>query len=309
MKNIVMKNFFLFLSITLFFASCRQSKHDGFEKTSNGLYYQFIRKSGSASKPALKDVLFCRMSLSVLKEQGDSLIFDSKRSPDYPKDIKFLQVDSNSFKGDIMEGLALMAKGDSAEFIVNADSFFLKANKLDKLPSWIKPGSELIFRIGLVDIKSENETTQIISELQAKYEAERQDKLKAAAEEEPELIKGYLEKNNHKIKPTGSGLYFISTHAGNGPKPRIGQKVTVHYTGYFINGRKFDSSLDRNQPITFPLGQDSVIAGWDEGIAMMQLGSAATIVIPSVLAYGSNGNEVIPPYSPLVFDVQLIKIE
>ena len=109
--------------------------------------------------------------------------------------------------------------------------------------------------------------------------------------------------------PTSSGLVFVQNEKGNGPKPKKGQKVTVNYSGYLLNGKKFDSSYDRNEPITFTLGQGEVIAGWDEGIGMMNVGGTATLVIPSVLGYGSNGQGDIPPFAPLVFEVQLLKAE
>ena len=297
------------ISLTLF-GACRQSKHKGFEKTDDGLHYQFIKKSGSGKKPKAKDILYAHMSLSLLRPEGDSIIFDSKRYPDFPGDIKFIQLDTNAFKGDIMEGLAMMEIGDSAAFIISADSFFLKANKMDSLPPGFSPGQELIFRFGLVDIQSEEETRKRLSTLEAKANADRQALAEKAREEEPALIAEYIERKKITEKPDKNGLYIIQTLPGNGSKPRKGQKVSVHYTGYLLNGKKFDSSFDQNQPFTFTLGQGEVIAGWDQAIKEMKVGGSATLVIPSQLAYGSNGSPpVIPPFSPLIFDVQLIKVE
>jgi FKBP-type peptidyl-prolyl cis-trans isomerase FkpA len=297
------------LSISIL-SSCRQSKHKGFEKTEDGLYYQFFRKSDSGKKPKSKDILYTHMSLSLLRPGGeDSVLFDSKKYPDFPGDIKFIQLDTNSFKGDIMEGLEMMEVGDSAAFIINADSFFLKANRMDELPKGFKPGQELIFNIGLVEFQTEEETRARLSAYAAKGNAEEQKAAESAMQEEPALIAEYIGRKKIAEKPTATGMYFIPTLPGNGAKPRKGQKVSVHYTGYLLNGKKFDSSFDRNEPFTFTLGQGEVIAGWDEGISLMKVGGSATFVIPSQLAYGSNGSGSIPPFSPLVFDVQLIKIE
>ena len=305
---------FSFLIILLFIltwslSSCRQSKHPDFEKTSNDLYYKFLKKNNSGKKPKLGDILFAKLSLSILSGEKDSIMYSSKMGPDLPPDIQFIKLDKGAFKGDIMEGLAMMDLGDSAAFILNADSFFLKANKLEQLPPGIKPGSELKFIVKLVDIKSESEARKLISEIEAIKNVKDQELMKKAEEEEPTLIQSYLELKKINAKPNKSGLYFLTTNEGNGPKPQNGQKVTLHYTGFFTNGKKFDSSIDRNEPFTFTLGKGEVIAGWDEAVSMMKVGSAATIIIPSVLGYGSDGNQVIPPFTPLVFELQLLKAE
>ena len=96
---------------------------------------------------------------------------------------------------------------------------------------------------------------------------------------------------------------------GNGPLPRRGQTVTVHYTGCFTDGKKFDSSLDRNDPFTFVLGEGQVIAGWDLGVAKMKVGDKVKLTIPPHLAYGRDGYPgAIPPDSTLVFEVELLAI-
>jgi peptidylprolyl isomerase len=109
---------------------------------------------------------------------------------------------------------------------------------------------------------------------------------------------------------TESGLQYTLIEAGEGPAPQPGDIVAVHYTGTLEDGTKFDSSLDRGQPIQFPLGQGMVIRGWDEGIALMNVGGKATLVIPPELAYGERGagGGVIPPNATLTFEVELIEI-
>ena len=96
---------------------------------------------------------------------------------------------------------------------------------------------------------------------------------------------------------------------GDGPKPKTGDMVSVHYTGTLLNGTKFDSSVDRGQPISLPIGVGQVIKGWDEGIMMLNQGGKAKLIIPPHLGYGSQGaGGVIPPNAWLVFDVELIKV-
>lgn len=108
---------------------------------------------------------------------------------------------------------------------------------------------------------------------------------------------------------TDSGLQYIDIVEGDGAQPGAGQTVVVHYTGTLEDGTKFDSSRDRNQPFSFPLGAGRVIKGWDEGIATMKVGGQRRLIIPPELGYGSRGaGGVIPPNATLIFDVELLRI-
>src|SRR5215472_13084098 len=96
---------------------------------------------------------------------------------------------------------------------------------------------------------------------------------------------------------------------GNGATPKEGQTVTVHYTGMFTNGQKFDSSVDRDEPFSFVLGAGMVISGWDLGVAQMKVGDKVKLTIPPELAYGRDGYPgAIPPNATLVFEVELLAI-
>lgn len=108
---------------------------------------------------------------------------------------------------------------------------------------------------------------------------------------------------------TASGLQYSIDRAGNGPQAQAGQTVTVHYTGWLTDGTKVDSSRDRNDPYDFPLGGGRVIAGWDEGVAMMRVGEKRTFIIPPSLGYGSRGmGGAIPPNATLVFTIELVGV-
>jgi peptidylprolyl isomerase len=115
--------------------------------------------------------------------------------------------------------------------------------------------------------------------------------------------------NNENIITTDSGLKYVEIAEGEGATPQAGQTVTVHYTGTLENGKKFDSSRDRNQPFSFTIGVGQVIKGWDEGLSTMKVGGRRKLIIPADLGYGARGaGGVIPPNATLLFDVELLKI-
>jgi FKBP-type peptidyl-prolyl cis-trans isomerase FkpA len=108
---------------------------------------------------------------------------------------------------------------------------------------------------------------------------------------------------------TPSGLKYEDLQVGTGAEARAGQSVKVHYTGWLTSGAKFDSSVDRGQAFSFPLGDGRVIRGWDEGVAGMKVGGRRKLIIPPQLGYGARGaGGVIPPNAELIFQVELLAV-
>src|SRR5437868_935876 len=117
-----------------------------------------------------------------------------------------------------------------------------------------------------------------------------------------------------KTMTTASGLQITDIKIGTGATPKPGQICVMHYTGWLYQGgakgQKFDSSLDRGKPFEFPIGQQRVIAGWDEGVASMKVGGRRTLIIPPALGYGARGaGGVIPPNATLIFEVELLEVK
>ena len=108
---------------------------------------------------------------------------------------------------------------------------------------------------------------------------------------------------------TASGLGYVDIVEGTGPQPSAGDNVRVHYTGWLENGKKFDSSHDRGEPLVFPVGRGHVIKGWDEGVGSMRVGGKRKLIIPAGLGYGDRGaGGLIPPGATLIFEVELVGI-
>jgi FKBP-type peptidyl-prolyl cis-trans isomerase FkpA len=150
---------------------------------------------------------------------------------------------------------------------------------------------------------------EVQAERAAKAKADELLKEKAKTSEAGKISK-YIKDNKIDAVPSASGLYYIETVKGTGMQAETGKSVKVHYTLFNIEGRKLQSSKDMDQPFEFVLGQGQVIKGWDEGIAYMKAGGKATLLVPSEIAYGANQRgEDIPPYSPLVFEVELLEVK
>jgi len=151
---------------------------------------------------------------------------------------------------------------------------------------------------------TQEEQQKAIQALQQQAQA----KSMADAEKNKAISAEFLVKNKAKptVKTTGTGLQYEVMKEGKGKKPSIKDKVTVHYTGTLVTGAKFDSSHDRGAPAEFPL--NGIIKGWQEALQLMPEGSVYRLYIPPELAYGAQAQPGIPPFSVLVFDVELLKV-
>ena len=166
---------------------------------------------------------------------------------------------------------------------------------------------------GVRDGHAKKERIYTDEELQAAYvefQKEMQTKNLEQAKETASSNDSFLAENAKKagVITTASGLQYKVTQEGTGKQPTASSQVTVHYKGQLLDGKVFDSSYDRGQPVEFPVNQ--VIPGWTEGLQLMKEGGKATFYIPAKLAYGEQGVPgTIPPNSTLIFDVELLKVK
>ena len=259
----------------------------------SGLYYiETVKGNG----PKIDTGMFIKMHFTVSNVEGKQ-VFSSYEHGDPIQMECGKPFDTKGFD----EGIAKMTKGSKATFIVPSSIGFGGQGR----GSLIAPYSTVIYNVEVVDLQTKEQVEK------EKAEKQKQAEMKQANAKNTEAADraAYLKSKGYNVQPTASGLYYIEKTKGTGAKAAAGKKVKVHYTGTLLDGTKFDSSRDRNQPFEFTLGQGQVIKGWDEGIAMMNVGGKAILVIPSAIGYGDRDMGTIPPFSTLVFDVELMEVK
>lgn len=268
--------------LALWAASCQNSFQTDPE---TGIEYLFVEENPDAPQPKQGQGL----ALHLIYRTSDSVFYDG---------AMLIRLDKPKHKGSIEQALAMMHLGDSAHFRISADSFFLYTVK-NPLPDVAPPGSKLDFRVRLREIKTAEEIRQ-------------EQKIAHQSRVQAELMQldDYIERKQIEVQPTASGLYFILLKKGSGKPPQKGQTVVVHYTGEFLDGTVFSSTTAQQEPFEFEFGSNDVIDGWNQALARMRTGTRARLIMPSTLAYGKEGiQDVIPPYSTLIFTIEILEIK
>ena len=277
----------LCLLVSTVVTSCAEkSLFPGYKLTENGLYYKLITQ-GEGKQLNVGDIVQVDLAYYV----NDSLLYTTESLPEKAYDM----VNESLFKGDLYEGFRMMHVGDSMSFMIYADSVFRKQFRAPIIPDFVKPDTYLRWEVKVNEAMTEEE-------FMAKREAEMAAKQQKAQEE----LTAYLAENNITTPPTETGLVYVCTKPGRGKNPSTNKVVKVHYTGRLLDGTVFDSSVERGEPFEFTLGTHQVIPGWDEGIALMKKGEKGVLYIPAELAYGSRQAGIIPPFSNLIFEVELL---
>ena len=280
--------------------------NDGFKTTDGGLHYRFDKVNKDGQQVQEGDVLVGEMTFKF----DTMTLFTNVGKAD-----RIMQASPN-FPGNLHEGLLLMHVGDQATFAIEADTL-AKFMQPDQMPPTYQRGTgqKFYYEINLQDIVTKEE----LEEEREAFMAEAQQR----QENEPQMIADYVRDNGIAAKPNADGLYVIVKKRGNGPKVATGKEVAVNYTGRLLDGTMFDSSVESDakegdihnpqrtyEPLTYTQGRGQLIPGWEQGVEGQPEGSQLQLIIPSALGYGPRGaGQLIPPFSPLVFDSEIVIVK
>lgn len=298
-----MKKNLMFLAFAaLGLASC----NGGFKKGNGGLLYDIHVDKGGAK---IKEGDFISLNL-VAKTDGDSVLMSTYEAG-HPI-VTLLQKAQAS--GDIFAGVKLLAEGDSATIKTNIDSIYKKGTRRPPFK-----GKYIVYEVKIEKVipKGTLSDTAFNGRITSYMKAQA-DVLRKA---EPEKVKKYIADSKLAVTTTPSGLNYVITKQGTGDKPAVGDTAEVFYAAKYLNGKIFETNIKevaqqnktynpglQYKAIRIPVGVKGVIPGWDEGLLLLNKGAKATFVIPSKLAYGEQGYQIIQPFTPLVFDVELVSI-
>jgi FKBP-type peptidyl-prolyl cis-trans isomerase FkpA len=296
------KGLMFFALAAMGLASCNQ-----FKKAPGGLLYDIV-----VDKPGPSIQVGDFVSLNfIIKNDADSVVGSSYDQGQPSSQL----IPKSQGKGDVIDGLLFLSEGDSAVLKINIDSLTHGTPRAKGLK-----GKYMIYDIKIVKVIQKGNLSQQV--FMGRCQAYISSLADAAKKKEPGMIKNYIATNNLKVTTTASGLNYVITKQGAGDKPAPGDTVSVYYVGKFMNGKAFDTNIKSEaekaklqinpmnpyKPIKFVLGVQGMIPGWNEGLALLNKGSKATFVLPSSLGYGERGYNIIGPYTPLAFDVELVDI-
>ncbi len=267
-----------------------------FSSTDSGLHYH-ITSQGNGDQAKAGDYVQVHYTGTFL----DGKVFDSSVERGMP--IVF-QLGQGQVIPGWDEGISLFKEGGKGLLYVPPQLAYGEQGAQDVIP----PNSSLKFDIELVSIMDED----AYKKWEAEENERRQKQIQAYVEnqmrKELQVIAAYAKDQGMPFQMADSGLFYLIEQAGEGEKAEPGKEVSVHYTGRLLNGKVFDSSHQRNQPITFTLGQGKVIQGWEEGLALFRVGGKGRLIIPSLLGYGPRQMGSIPAESILLFDIELVGV-
>jgi FKBP-type peptidyl-prolyl cis-trans isomerase len=239
--------------------------------------------------PEVGDIMVMHFTYS---SDNDSVLFNTKAI----KDSFLVELVAPTFKGGVEEGFAMMSPGDSVHFKVSADSVY-KHVLYKQLPGFLEKGSDLLFRVKMNGFIN-----------RAVFDSlERARDIESRRREFVE-IEQYMTENDFEVMPTENGLYFQSLKEGSGLHPGTGDTVVLKYTASLLNGYEFDSDERLGHPLEVVLGNNMVLPGMEEGLPLMKAGGRARMLLPSDLAFGDRHVGEVPPYSSIVFEVELLEV-
>jgi FKBP-type peptidyl-prolyl cis-trans isomerase FkpA len=278
-----MKSFYLLVISAVIISCSKTGPH-----TAKGGFKYIVHSTSDKRKAVKGDVLQLRFTYTT---ENDSVLFSS----DAMSDSTIMEYTDLKY-GEMTEALGLMGEGDSITFIFSPDSVFQKVFNA-KTPDYFTKESKINWNVKLQKLFTREEFTRTID-----------NRLRQSSAEEDQQIKSYCIANEILVEPTASGLVYVPLKDGEGQPARIGDSIEVKYTARFLSGQIFDSSEDGSGVVRFELGKSRMIKGWEEGFLYVKEKGIGRFIIPSRLAYGIKGYGPVPGDTPLVYDVELVKI-
>ncbi len=289
--------------VALTISACSES--GGYETAENGMQIKYYTKLNGL-KPKVGDDVTWRIAIHAelatpANGKTDSVWYSTAKGEEMMGKPMTISLRPSAFKGAPEDGLMLMGKGDSAEFLINVDSFFYAFDQTKQVPAYVKPHSQLVFKAKLLDVIPAADAQK------KKDEANKsmQKTAEAATETHEKATADYIAKNKLKMDTTASGLKWRYVKKGSGAVCKPEDGVEVAYKGSLFDG----SIFDQNENFKLVAGVGQVIRGWDEMLTLMKQGDKVQVIIPFWMAYGEQAmGDKIPPYSTLVFDMELKKL-
>lgn len=305
-----MKKSILFLSAAVGLLATTSCQN--FEKGEGGLEYNIVKDAG-AEKAQSGDLL--SVDMIVTSDRKDSLL-QSTYEIGLPQIVNIApDTIPGLYAGDYNSMFKLLGEGDSAIFRLNLDTMAEKTGQ--PKPEFADHYATFKVKVRKHFKKGELTDSAMYAQVDEYFKGEIES-LKSAEEGK---LASYISKNKLEPEKTDSGLQYVMKEEGAGDKPVVGDTVVVNYTGTLVTGKVFDTNdeevakknnafnpMRQYEPIRFRVGHDPVIQGWTEGLQLLNKGSKATLLVPSSIGYGERGGGTIPPYAPLVFDVELVDI-
>jgi len=290
-KILKTSGFLLFL--VTFFVGCN-NPHPDFKKTDTGIYYKIISRVDSLKDIKADSGKFYIMDMNY--GTADSVIFKSVQSREKIVKMPFRE---KVFDGDVWEALSLLSKGDSAQFIIRADSFFLKTTRAPQVPEIFKEKNEVYFFINLKDIKTKEE-----------MEAEQAAYANARRIAEQIEVSKFKADQKWTGKALESGLEIKKIKKGKGRRVKEGEFITFDFEIRFLDGKLAYSSIESNRPASYEYGKRFDTKGLMEALGTMRQGDEVELLIPSSLALGEKGRPgMVEPYTALHYFVRLTDVK
>lgn len=287
MKQLV----FVIFAISLISGCTSKSPYEGYKNSGKGFYYQLKTLGEDEVKIKTGDFVTADITYATI---NDSVFFEGRRK---------IEIEEPAYEGAIEDCFELLCNKERASFIMPAAPFFKQTLQTD-LPSFLSPSDSFKVDISVIEVQTEQE---YLNDKQAFLHWTED-----FGDYEKVLLQQFIAEEKINAKPTNSGLVYLPLEVGSGNKIEVGDTISIHYEGIFLNGKYFDSTKRRKQPFQFVYGTEwQVIEGLEEGLAYMRQGDKALFIVPSKLAFGSTGSStgIVPPFTSIIFEVDVLEVK